>query len=135
MSRLAKSILLATVVAAALAAPASARLLATTEGGPNPVFAFAVRGLVEPRHLRYQVTSGTSEPVRVRVQLECQSRSGRRHNYERKVIAKPPVRRHVAIPGKPLTCVYSVTAQRRSLSGWMAVKLFGQAGRVFGGTG
>jgi hypothetical protein len=130
--RLVISLIVAAIVTAALAVPASGRVLASTYGGPNPVYAFAVRGLVEPRHLRYQVTSGTSDPVSVRVQLECQSKGGRRHRYERKLTAKPPLRRPVAIPGKPVTCVYSVTAQRSKTSGWIAVKLFGSAGGVFG---
>jgi hypothetical protein len=132
--RLVISLTVAAIVTAALAAPASGRVLATTYGGPNPVYAFAIRGLLEPQHLRYQVTSGTGDPVSVRVQLECQSKSGHRKRYERKLTARPPVRRPVAIPGKPVTCVYSVTAQRPRTSGWMAVKLFGSAGGVFGAT-
>ena len=123
------------VLAAAVAAsPAVAKTIATTVGGPNPVFAYAVAEVVHPRNLAFRVTSGSSEPLVVRVNLRCR-RAGERqaHGYSKKLTVTAPVRRKVALPfPRPADCTFGVSAAHAHGGElrWMAVTLTGEASRV-----
>jgi hypothetical protein len=117
-----------------MASPAGAKVLATTFGGRNPLYAFALAGVVKPHRLNFKVTSrDAGRPLRVHIRLRC-SNDGKRYRtrYEKKLTVRAPTAGRVPLHGRrPLYCIFEISAQHADKAeGWIALTLRGRGSQV-----